>query len=89
MTIRELYKKVIENNIDLDTEIAVEVKGMTLASNFVDLYLDGDIAILSQYEEEPQEVDFDGRDEFFLTLAQEVEQGTGEMLDSMKINGVG
>ena len=89
MTIRELYKKVIENNIDLDTEIAVEVKGMTLASNFVDLYLDGDVAILSQYEEEPQEVDFDGRDEFFLTLAQEVEQGTGEMLDSMKINGVG
>lgn len=28
------------------------------------------------------------REEYFLRLAEEVEQGKGEMLDSMKINGV-
>ena len=30
----------------------------------------------------------ENRDQFFLALLQEVEQGTGEMLDSLKINGV-
>lgn len=88
MTIREFFKKVVENNIDMDMELTVEVKGMATARNFKDLYIDGNEAVLSQYEEEPQEVDFDGRDEFFLALAKEVEQGAGEMLDSMKINGV-
>ena len=29
------------------------------------------------------------RENFFLDLAKEVEQGTSEILDSMKINGVG
>ena len=88
MTIREFFKMVVENNIDMDMELVVEVKGMSTARNFKDLYIDGNEAVLTQYEEEPQEVDFDGRDEFFLALAKEVEQGMGEMLDSMKINGV-
>lgn len=39
---------------------------------------------------EPTEETLDDmeRDEFFLTLADEVAQGMGEVLDSMKINGV-
>lgn len=88
MTIREFFKMVVENNIDMDMELTAEVKGVGCCSAFKDLYLDGNKAVLTQYEEEPQEVDFDGRDDFFLALAKEVEQGAGEMLDSMKINGV-
>ena len=39
---------------------------------------------------EPTEETLDDmeRDEFFLALADEVEQGKSEVLDSMKINGV-
>lgn len=39
---------------------------------------------------EPTEETLDDmeKDEFFLALAEEVEQGEGEILDSMKINGV-
>ena len=94
MTIREFFKKVIENNIDMDMELTVEVKGVGTASNFADVYTDGNAVVLSQYEEEPQEVDFDGRDEFFMTLAdtldemEEVTNNFFEVIDSMKINGV-
>lgn len=88
MTIREFFKKVVENNIDMDMEITAEIKGIGAFAHFKDVYTDGSEVILSQYEEEPQEVDFDGRDEFFLALAEEVEQGAGEILDAMKINGV-
>lgn len=31
----------------------------------------------------------ESEDDFFTALAEEVEQGAGEMLDAMKINGVG
>lgn len=94
MTIREFFKKVVENNIDMDMELTVEVKGTTTARNFKDVYIDGNEVVLSQYEEEPQEVDFDGRDEFFLSLAdildtmEEVTDNFFEVIDSMKINGV-
>lgn len=100
MTIREFFKKVVENNIDMDMELVVEVKGMTTARNFKDVYTDGNEVVISQYEEEPEEVDFDGREDFFLALAEEVEKseaevafdemmgGMGEMLDALKINGV-
>lgn len=94
MTIREFFKKVVENNIDMDMELTVEVKGITTARNFKDVYIDGNEVVLSQYEEEPQEVDFDGRDEFFLSLAdildtmEEVTDNFFEVVDSMKINGV-
>ena len=39
---------------------------------------------------EPTKEMFDDmeKENFFLNLAEEVEQGMGEMLDSMKINGV-
>lgn len=100
MTIREFFKKVVENNIDMDMDMTVEVKGIGAFANFKDAYIDGDKVVLSQYEEEPQEVDFDGRDDFFLALAEKVEKseaeiafdemmgGMGEMLDALKINGV-
>lgn len=94
MTIREFFKKVIENNIDMDMELIVEAKGVGTASHFVDVYTDGNTIVLSQYEEEPQEVDFEGRDEFFLSLAdtldemEEVTNNFFEVIDSMKINGV-
>lgn len=94
MTIREFFKKVVENNIDMDMELTVEVKGITTARNFKDVYINGNEVVLSQYEEEPQEVDFDGRDEFFLSLAdildtmEEVTDNFFEVVDSMKINGV-
>lgn len=94
MTIREFFKMVVENNIDMDMELAVEIKGTATARNFKDLYIDGNEVVLSQYEEEPQEVDFDGRDEFFMALAdtldemEEVANNFFEVIDSMKINGV-
>lgn len=98
MTIREFFKKIVENNIDLNMELTVEIKGQTIASGFVDVYTDMKQLVLTQYEEEPAEVE--DRDDFFLALAEEVEKseaeqafddmmgGIGEMLDSMKINGV-
>lgn len=94
MTIREFFKKVVENNIDMDMELTVEVKGVGCFKAFADVYTDGNEVVLSQYEEEPQEVDFDGRDEFFMTLAdtldemEEVTNNFFEVIDSMKINGV-
>lgn len=94
MTIREFFKMVVENNIDMDMELTAEVKGVGCFSCFKNLYIDGNDAVLSQYEEEPQEVDFDGRDEFFLGLAktlddmEEVANNFFEVIDSMKINGV-
>lgn len=94
MTIREFFKKVVENDIDMDMELTVEVKGITTARNFKDIYTDGNEVVLSQYEEEPQEVDFEGRDEFFLSLADtfnemdEIVDNFFEVIDSMKINGV-
>lgn len=88
MTIREFFKMVVEKNIDMDMELTAEVKGVGCFKGFADIYTDGNEVVISQYEEEPQEVDFDGRDDFFLALAEEVEQGAGEMLDALKINGV-
>lgn len=100
MTIREFFKMVVEKNIDMDMELTIEAKGIGCLASFHDLYIDGNKAVLTQYQEEPQEVDFDGRDDFFLALAQDVEKseaelafdemmgGIGELLDAMKINGV-
>ena len=94
MTIREFFKKVVENNIDMDMEITAEIKGIGAFAHFEDVYTDGNEVVLSQYEEEPQEVDFDGRDEFFSSLAdtldemEEVANNFFEVIDSMKINGV-
>lgn len=84
MTIREFFKKIVENNIDLDMELTVEIKGQTVASGFVDIYTDMDQLVLTQYEEEPTEAE--DRDDFFLALAEEVEQGKSEVLDSQYIN---
>ena len=100
MTIREFFKKVVENNIDMDMELTAEVKGIGCFNAFADIYTDGNKVVISQYEAEPEEVDFDGRDDFFLALAEEIEKseaeiafdemmgGMGEMLDALKINGV-
>lgn len=84
MTIREFFKKIVENNIDLDMELTVEIKGQTVASGFVDIYTDMKQLVLTQYEEEPTETE--DRDSFFLALAEEVEQGKSEVLDSQYIN---
>lgn len=84
MTIREFFKKIVENNIDLDMELTVEIKGQTIASGFIDIYTDMKQLVLTQYEEEPTEVE--DRDNFFLALAEEVEQGKSEVLDSQYIN---
>ena len=84
MTIREFFKKIVENNIDLDMELTVEIKGQTVASGFVDVYTDMKQLVLTQYEEEPIEVE--DRDNFFLALAEEIEQGKSEVLDSQYIN---
>lgn len=100
MTIREFFKMVVEKNIDLDCEMVAEIKGAGCFKAFADIYTDRNEVVISQYEAEPQEVDCDGRDEFFLALAEEAEKseaeiafdemmgGMGEMLDAMKINGV-
>ena len=94
MTIREFFKKVVENNIDLDCEMVAEVKGVGCFKSFTEIYTDGNEVVISQYEEEPQEVDFDGRDEFFMALAdtldgmEEIANNFFEVIDSMKINGV-
>lgn len=100
MTIREFFKMVVEKDIDLDSEMVAEVKGVGCFKAFADIYTDGNEVVISQYEEEPQEVDFDGRDDFFLALAEKVEKSEaevafdemmgsmGEMLDALKINGV-
>ena len=94
MTIREFFKMVVEKNIDLDCEMVAEVKGVGCFKSFTDIYTDGNEVVISQYEEEPQEADFDGRDEFFLSLAdaldemEEVANNFFEVIDSMKINGV-
>ena len=84
MTIREFFKKIVENNIDLDMELTVEIKGQTIASGFIDIYTDMKQLVLTQYEEEPAEVE--DRDNFFLALAEEIEQGKSEVLDSQYIN---
>lgn len=84
MTIREFFEKVQEMNIDLDMELAVEIKGQTLASGFIDVYTDMKQLVLTQYEEEP--IEAEDRDDFFLALAEEVEQGKSEVLDSQYIN---
>jgi hypothetical protein len=78
----------------MDMEMLAEVKGVGTFAHFKDVYTDGNEVILSQYEEEPQEVDFDGRDEFFMALAdtldemEEIANNFFEVIDSMKINGV-
>lgn len=82
MKVRELIELLQNCNADAE----VSINGNEEISAVWDCPLSAMVDITSVPTEE--EVDDMERDDFFLALAEEVEQGTSEMLDSMKINGV-
>ena len=88
MTIREFFEKVHILNINLDSEITVEVEGATLAKNFVDVYADMGTLVLTQYKEESTEEEEEVEKLEAEKAFDDMMGGIGEMLDAMKINGV-
>jgi hypothetical protein len=79
-------KELIELLQNCNMEAEVSINGNEDISAVWDCPLSEMVDITSVPQEE--EVNNMERDEFFLALAEEIEQGESEVLDSMKINRV-
>ena len=79
-------KELIELLQNCNAEAEVSINGNEEISAVWDCPLSAMVDITSAPADE--EIDDMERDDFFLALAEEVEQGASEVLDSMKINGV-